>query len=539
MAIPTTETDSSTLTSPPLSILLTSSAPTPLQNVHHHISEKFTQENYILWRFLMVPFLEGQNLFGHVDGSTPRPPQLVPDTTSSLLIANPGYQTWYHQDRMIFSAIISTLSVEALPHVIGLSTSREVWLTLETLFSAQSQSRILQLKQQLATLKKGAQSISAYFQKAQGFSHLLAAIGKPVDASELVSNILAGLGPDYDPLVTSVTTRQDSISLNGLYGYMLSYELRLEQHKSAIDLNISTANTAQRQSPSHPRNNRGSNPGYRNNFSQGRGRGRGRGPPQQFPSSGPSSFQRPTCQVCHKQGHTAATCWFQFEQDYQPASPSLHANMASTSPATDSSWYPDTGANVHLTNDLSNLNLHAKDYIGMDKICVRNGQGLEILHSGCGLLPTPSHTFQLFSLLHVPKIQKNLISVNQFTRDNHVFIEFHPKFFCVKDLKTRQLLLQGPSKLDFYPWPSSHAPSSKSLAAFIGEKVSLDQWHLRLGHPASPIVSRVIQSNKLPVVSSKLSTICSSCQQGKSHRLHFSISPSISSAPLQLLFLDV
>jgi hypothetical protein len=67
---------------------------------------------------------------------------------------------------MIFNAIISTLSVEALPHVIGLSTSREVWLTLETLFSAQSQSIIMQLKQQVSTLKKGAQTISTYFQKA-------------------------------------------------------------------------------------------------------------------------------------------------------------------------------------------------------------------------------------------------------------------------------------------------------------------------------------------------------------------------------------
>jgi hypothetical protein len=44
---------------------------------------------------------------------------------------------------MIFSAIISMLSVEALPHVIGLSTSREIWLTLETLLFAQSQSNIL------------------------------------------------------------------------------------------------------------------------------------------------------------------------------------------------------------------------------------------------------------------------------------------------------------------------------------------------------------------------------------------------------------
>jgi hypothetical protein len=209
----------------------------------------------------MVPFLEGQNLFGYVDGTHPRPPQRIPDPTFCLLLSNPEYQSWYHQDKMIFGAIISTLSVEALPHVIGLSTSWEVWLTLETLFSAQSPSRIMQLKQQVATLKKGALSIFAYYQKAQGFSHLLVAIGKPIDASKLISHILAGLGPEYDPLVTSVTTRQDSISLNEVYSFMLSYEMRLEQHKSSIDLSISTTNTAQHQGQSYPQFNRGSSTG--------------------------------------------------------------------------------------------------------------------------------------------------------------------------------------------------------------------------------------------------------------------------------------
>jgi len=84
MVIPNSKTDSSTRAS---------TTPTQIQNVHHHISEKLTQENYILWQFLMVSFLEAQNLFGYVDGTTQRPPQLIPDTTSSLLISNPGYQT--------------------------------------------------------------------------------------------------------------------------------------------------------------------------------------------------------------------------------------------------------------------------------------------------------------------------------------------------------------------------------------------------------------------------------------------------------------
>jgi len=59
-----------------------------------------------------------------------------------------------------------------------------------------------------------------------------------------------------------VTTRQDFISLNDLYGYLLSFELHLDLHKSAVDVNISTANTAQRQTTPSQRNTRGN----RNNF---------------------------------------------------------------------------------------------------------------------------------------------------------------------------------------------------------------------------------------------------------------------------------
>jgi hypothetical protein len=280
-------------------------------------------------------------------------------------------------------------------------------------------------KKKVSTLKKGAQTISAYFQKAHGFSHLLAAVDKPIEGSEVVSHILAGLGAEYDPLVTFVTTRQDSIFLNDLYGYMLSYELCLEQHKSAMELNISIANMAQCQSPSYSRNNHGYNFGYRNNnFSCGRG------PPQQFPSYSTSSSLRPTWQVCHKQDHTTATCWFRYEQSFQADSSPMHANTTSATSTSDPSWYPDTGANVHLTHDLPNLNLNTEEYIGIDQIHGGNGQGLHISHSGRGLLPTPSSNFNFFSLLHVPQIQKNLISVNQFTKDNHIFIEFHPNLIA-------------------------------------------------------------------------------------------------------------
>jgi len=118
----------------------------------------------------------------------------------------------------------------------------------------------------------------------------------------------------------------------------------------------------------------------------------------------------------------------------------MNANLVSIPFTSNSQWYPDTGSNVHLTNELSNLNMHAEDYTGTDQIPSRQWPRLHISNSGCGLLPTPTRNFHLFSLFHVPQIQKNLISVNQFTCDNYVFIKFHHTFFCVKDLHTRQLL---------------------------------------------------------------------------------------------------
>jgi len=85
MAGPTSETDSTNTSPRPISI--TAASPIPIQNVHHHIFEKLTQDNYILWQFLMVPFLEGHNLFGHVDGTILQPPKLIPDRTSGLLFS--------------------------------------------------------------------------------------------------------------------------------------------------------------------------------------------------------------------------------------------------------------------------------------------------------------------------------------------------------------------------------------------------------------------------------------------------------------------
>jgi histone deacetylase 1/2 len=60
-----------------------------------------------------------------------------------------------------------------------------------------------------------------------------------------------------------------------------------------------------------------------------------------------------------------------------------------------------------------------------------------------------------------------------------------------------------------------------------------------LGHPSSVIVNRVLRDNNLSFSKESCQSVCDACQQAKSHQLPYSRSASVSSHPLQLVFIDV
>lgn len=67
---------------------------------------------------------------------------------------------------------------------------------------------------QLKTLKKGLDTIVVYYQCAKLLSDdTLAASGKTPSPIEFITFLLAGLGIDYESVVTSITTRVDPLNL--------------------------------------------------------------------------------------------------------------------------------------------------------------------------------------------------------------------------------------------------------------------------------------------------------------------------------------
>lgn len=165
----TTSSSTSTPTNSSISNVLTGNTSNTLSsflNPHNIVTVKLNRDNFLLWKAQIIPYMRGQRIFGFLDGTTTPPPQAIPnpDTTSNITsIENPEFLTWLQQDQLIMSTLLSSLTEGILTQVVGCTTSRDLWLALERMFTAQSRARIMQMHYQLATTKKGGSSIFDIF----------------------------------------------------------------------------------------------------------------------------------------------------------------------------------------------------------------------------------------------------------------------------------------------------------------------------------------------------------------------------------------
>jgi hypothetical protein len=155
--------------------------------------------------------------------------------------------------------------------------------------------------------------------------------------------------------------------------------------------------------------------------------------------NGSSSGSKPICQLCKKMGHTMLHCWKRFDRNFT-GEEKVTNNTEHPSYNVDPAWYSDTGAIDHIISQLDKLVVGEK-YIEQDHIHAANGGGLHISHVGQSTLFTPHRDLSLKNILYVPSSQRNLVFIHRFTRDNHVFVEYHPYVFFVKDPITRNVLL--------------------------------------------------------------------------------------------------
>jgi hypothetical protein len=119
-----------------------------------------------------------------------------------------------------------------------------------SMFASQARSCVMQIHYQLATAKKGSSSITEYFQSFKAMCDNLAAVGQHFNDFESISYLLVGLRTDYDPFVTSITTRLDPLSAEEIYGHLLAHEMRIEHNLSPTEPSLPMAHLSTR-APCH------------------------------------------------------------------------------------------------------------------------------------------------------------------------------------------------------------------------------------------------------------------------------------------------
>jgi hypothetical protein len=234
----------------------------------------------------------------------------------------------------------------------------------------------------LHDVKKNTDTIIQYLQRIKEARDKLAAVGTLIDDEDLLHIVLKGLPSEYESFSSAMLTKNESVPFEELHVLMITQEELLKSSQANSKENsimAMAANTA----PNTVQFNNSTSRGGFNNRDRGsfhnRGRGNNRGgfssrggynqpnggynqSPPNFPQSNPNfsnyNPNRPTCQICHKPGHTTLDCYNRMNYSYQGRHPPVKlaamASATSYSPSTDC-WVSDTGATNHFTPDLANL----------------------------------------------------------------------------------------------------------------------------------------------------------------------------------------
>lgn len=185
--------------------------------------------------------------------------------------------------------------------------------------------------------------------------------------------------------------------------------------------------------------------GHYGNRGRGRGRFHNKGGRNSLSQSRSNSLPNCLCcQICNIISHAALDCFHRMNYSFQGRNPpaQLAAMTASLNQGGDHIWCTDSGATNYITNDLNNLSIHS-NYQGTNKVAVGNGQRLRILNSGSSSLVAPNSSFKFNNILHVPDISSNLLSVDQFAKDNNCVLAFDSTGFLIQDRLSGRVLFCG------------------------------------------------------------------------------------------------
>ena len=183
----------------------------------------------------MRNYLIGKNLWGFITGTELEPFKHATNPTEEQ-IRNFNY--WNEKDKMVMFVLSQNISNSMIGHIQDLESSKEVWDSLERLYTSTTKARKIQLKNELNNLKKSpSMSVNDFVLKIKDVSDALSSIGSLVDNDDLVAFTLNGLREDnkWKSFITSIYVRDTLPNFEQLISLMITEELNLQGSSSRSD----------------------------------------------------------------------------------------------------------------------------------------------------------------------------------------------------------------------------------------------------------------------------------------------------------------
>lgn len=529
---------------------------------HLITGHKLNGQNYNQWVRSVTIFLQGKGREGYITGDSKCPEK-----------GDTNLQKWQLENSQVMTWLLNTMTNEIGENFMFYDTAKDIWDAVkETYSDVDNTSAVFEIKSILHDLRQGESSVTEYFnilnrhwQQLDIYEEVKWCCTedqkkyKDLVGKERIYKFLLGLNKDLDEVRGRILGTKPLPKIREAFS-----EVRREESRRKLMLGTSISAPSTESSAMAARGNQ----------------------PQP-----PTKKTRPWCDQCKRPGHTKENCWSiygkppeakQFkskegrgntvvhhqnsevisnsspfskeqmetlqkllQQTMLTAGKSGTAAVAqkgnflyalNTSKGKIESWIIDSGASDHMTGDLTLFSSYSPCPYNYT-VRIADGTHSKVMGKGSVII-SPHITLE--SVLYVPELDCNLLSISKITRDLKCVAKFSDNLCEFQILESGKTIGNAKECAGLYLLKVEKSEELKTHSYAVATVPSSENdvmlWHYRLGHPNFMYLEKIFPSlfNK-----NQKNFQCETCQLSKHTRSHYPPQPYKPSQPFSLIHSDV
>ena len=456
-----------------------------LESEAARVIDKFHGEKFSLWKFKMEMALASVDLWDIVDGSEKAPPS---DADPKVL------KEYQRRVKKAMSIIVLNLADNQLAHVKSCKGPAEAWKILCNIHETKSLSNILFVRRKFFTCKMDeGDDLLDHVNKVKALADQLACLEVPVREEDIVMTLLESLPASYEFLITALETMPMKELTMEYVTARLMHEMSKRKEKEPQGEDV--AMVARQSKAGDPRLRQGVK----------------------------------TCFYCGKPGHIARFCYKAKNKEKESANNAkvedefAFATKLEAHSTSVCKWIMDSGATKHMTSHKTAFDTY--EVISPRNVRLSDGSVAEAIGMGSIVVGVEARgkatTIRITDVLHVPKLQANLLSVSKLlSKGLKVFFHVNE---CIVEGANGDVVAIARREGSLYEmcFKEVCGANSGDFVHLRGEGDSVEVWHHRLGHldvRSIYALQSMVKGINLGKTSHPTTTlVCEACTEGKQY----------------------